>query len=186
MARAQRALPALKIFLVVRMPHEFSRTRVARVPLRKPRLQLLDAGRSSVERGHGLLLVMRKPPGIQAAQNRRKKLLASAADFCRIGIADHRSYRASVSRRPASRRVFFLGGHWTSLDSGWTTDAAWCREPGIGRPQKKCEGRIAMQQACPRMRAGANGPNPARRPAAAQRGDDQNQCGQDAVLPSWD
>ena len=43
---------------------------------------------------------------IQAIQNRRKKPLASAAGLCKMGLS-HRSYRASVSRRPASAGFLF-------------------------------------------------------------------------------
>jgi putative NIF3 family GTP cyclohydrolase 1 type 2 len=44
---------------------------------------------------------------IQAAQNRRKKLLRPFPVSARVGLSHHRSYRASVSGRPASAGFLF-------------------------------------------------------------------------------
>ena len=46
---------------------------------------------------------------IQAAEKRRKKLLRPLPDSARVGFSGHRSYRASVSGRPASAGFLFLG-----------------------------------------------------------------------------
>ena len=45
---------------------------------------------------------------IQAAKNRRKKRLRPLPDSARVGFSGHRSYRASVSGRPASAGFLFL------------------------------------------------------------------------------
>src|SRR5581483_1087744 len=78
---------------------------------------LLDRGRLSFGR-HVFSLCYEKTAGIQAAKNlRRKKALASVLGFCKSGNCKvTRSYRASVFRRPASWRVFFLLRHRNSFE----------------------------------------------------------------------
>jgi GT2 family glycosyltransferase len=67
----------------------------------------------------GSLLGYEKTRQIQAAKHHRKKLLRPFPVSERVGLQHARSFRASVFRRPATRRVFFLLRHRISFVDQW-------------------------------------------------------------------
>ena len=93
---------------------------------------------------------MRKPhPEFRPHKTAARKCLRPLLIAVGLGLSRTRSYRASVSRRPASKAGFLFGlGHQASFEQLLTQGAAGRREtPESDRPRKNCVGRIGRQQA---------------------------------------